>query len=129
MILLKHVSALCKSSLKSNVMLKKLILNLEYMYSEITNNSNSWWVPRITDIVTHFMEDLRVFIHHIQHRLTINDYLVMILGTIGSGAISSLFRDLLDDNGAEFVDRKSIGIFAKILIATDSRADVQFGCS
>ena len=107
----------------------KLMLNLEHMYSEITNNSNSRWVPRITDIVTDFMKDLRIFIHHIQHLLTINDYLVMILGAIGSGAISSLFRDLLDDNGAEFVDRKSIGIFAKILIATDSRADVQFGCS
>ena len=97
----------------------KLMLNLEHMYSEITNNSNSRWVPRITDIVTDFMKDLRIFIHHIQHLLTINDYLVMILGAIGSGAISSLYRDLLDDNGAEFVDRKSIGIFAKILIATD----------
>ena len=92
-------------------------------YTEPSDERSSRPIPWITQVIFDIVKCLRPRIQNIMLDYVIDDNLVIIMVS------KWCLLNLLDDDGAKFVERKRFGIFAIILVAIDSRTDVKLSFS
>lgn len=87
---------------------------------EIADNGKSSVVPRITCIVFHVTENCWFTVDNTDFTDSIDEDFKMVAISIVSVTVHSATSNLLDSNGAYFVDSESVAIVTKTSLSTNS---------